>query len=61
LGIKDPDENMPRPISFTLPDLPIGPGGPVKVVKHLANPKRLMVIGEKMETSVIPYAKKNRC
>jgi hypothetical protein len=49
-----PDPNV---IQATVPDLPIGPGGPVKVVKYAANAKKVVVIGEKMAERVIPYAK----
>ncbi|GEM_PF-2100450 len=48
----------PNVIHATVPDLPIGPGGPVKVVKYVKDAKKVIVIGEKMAERVIPYAKK---
>ncbi|MCF2446940.1 hypothetical protein L0657_23500 [Dyadobacter sp. CY345] len=50
-------ESDPNAIQATVPDLPIGPGGPVKVLKNLKNAKRIVVLGENMAENVIPYAK----
>jgi RHS repeat-associated protein len=39
-------------------ELPIGPNGPVKILKYVKDPKKIIVLGENMTEKVIPYAKK---
>ncbi len=48
----------PNQINAVVPDLPIGPGGAVKVIKQAKNVKKIIVIGEDMANRVIPYAQK---
>ncbi len=52
------EELKKQPITAVMPDLPIGPGGAVKVVKYAKNARKVVVIGEDMVNRVIPYAKK---
>ncbi|MEM6738063.1 MAG: hypothetical protein AAF620_18540 [Bacteroidota bacterium] len=52
-GSDRPEDVVAEPLN-----LPIGPGGAVKVVKYAKNAKKVVVIGEKMAERVIPYAKK---
>ena len=53
-----PSDDFKGIVNGTVPDLPIGPGGAVKVVKYAKTAKKIVVIGEKMTERVIPYAKK---
>src|SRR5690606_15385026 len=50
-------EPAPGVIEATFPDLPIGPGSPVKILKSAKNVKKIVVSGEDMTNRVIPYAK----
>jgi Domain of unknown function (DUF6443) len=45
------------PIALTI-NLPVGPNGPVNIVKYVKDPKKIIVLGENMAEKVIPYAKK---
>jgi RHS repeat-associated protein len=48
----------PNLIKAEFPDLPIGPGGPVKVIKYVKDARKTIVLGENMLERVIPYAER---